>query len=86
MEYIYLFEAHDNGYGINCDRTYFSSDKPLTQELVDELIKNTNPIAGRVGSNFEDLVEGAAWKLITIRPLKGQHKVENTFHNIIGNY
>jgi hypothetical protein len=88
-QYIYLFEDHDNGWG-NCYRTYFSSDKELNQELVNEFIRQVNPIAGRMGSSFEDLQEGAEANRIIIKELAGQHKttggLAGVFKNIQGNY
>ncbi len=83
--YTYLFEAYDNGYG-GCDRTYFTSDSELTQHLVNLCIKSVNHAAGRIGSNFKDLVEGALLKNIHIEKLNGQHRVDGVFENIQGNY
>jgi hypothetical protein len=84
--YIYLFEAKDNGYGINCDRTYFSCHTKLTQDKVNELIRSVNCAAGRIGSSFEDFKNGAKKEGIFIQELKNQHPVDGVFENIQGNY
>jgi hypothetical protein len=86
---IYLLEANDNGYGINRELTYFSSEVELDQKKVNQLIRLGNPIAGRVGSWFCDLEEGAKKSGIKIEKLEGFHRITDAlevFKNVEGNY
>ncbi len=88
-EYTYLFEENDNGYGLNCVRTYFSCNKELDQEEVEKLIRFYNGAAGRTGSTFKDLQEGAKKEGIIIEPIKSyllDKKIDGKFENITGNY
>ena len=85
MTYTYLFEDHDNGYG-GCVRTYIESDLALNQDLVNEYIRSANGLCGRVGSSVNDLIKGAEKYSVTIKSLKGQHKVDGILENITGNY
>lgn len=83
--HVYLFEAHDNGYG-GCIRTYFFSNHPLTQDLVSQFIRENFTGASRMGSSFHHLRDGAATHGYELIELKGQHKVEGVLQNITGNY
>lgn len=81
----YLFEARDNGYG-GCKRTYFYCNHSLTQDLVNQFITENFAGANRLGSHFSHLKNGASPHGYIISVLTGQHKVDDVFQNITGNY
>lgn len=84
IKFHYIFHVRDNGYGINNDHYLFSSDKPLSKEITDNIQKQILG-AERIGVSWESFLEKSKELGFNFKLVFYLDKIP-IIENITGNY